>query len=462
MAIDLQKLTLRRLLDTQSNDLYSKLLNQYFTGINSVLFDKIKSFYKANTRLPSTDEILALRKDTGLQEYIENQICADDNENDQIQNEFLVAQLQDYYIRDETIHFMDKLVDDLDDLEKVEVVDKFQNHLLHLNQAIPHDDELYDVAELDFFPSEDDFKIYPSGLSSEFDAINGGFATQELILLGGRRGSGKSIISLNLALNRFLQGNTVAFFTIEMRYKEVYDRVLSIVSEVPFLDIFRNQLNDQQKIKIAKAKFETFYKPSEMIDELLRNLEYTKDYKNFEKRVKIEKPAMKDHRLFMIDDESLTLNRIDHYCNMFSSKYPDFNMGVVDYVNIVKHDNQKDWQTQITIADNLKSLSRKYDITMLSPYQIDASGEARFAKGILDSADRSFNFFPPPEGEDRSLENKVSIHTTKMRNGKHMSFDVFMDWSCVKINPNMSETISEKPHNVVKFGTDKQEGAKDI
>jgi hypothetical protein len=67
MAIDLQKLTLRRLLDTQSNELYSKVLNQYFTGINSVLFDKIKSFYKANTRLPSADEILAIRKDAGLQ-----------------------------------------------------------------------------------------------------------------------------------------------------------------------------------------------------------------------------------------------------------------------------------------------------------------------------------------------------------------------------------------------------------
>ena len=93
MAIDLQKLTLRRLLDTQSNDLYSRLLNQYFTGINSVLFDKIKSFYKANTRLPSTDEILALRKDTGLQEYLENQICASENENEAIQDEFLVAQL---------------------------------------------------------------------------------------------------------------------------------------------------------------------------------------------------------------------------------------------------------------------------------------------------------------------------------------------------------------------------------
>jgi len=462
MAIDLQKLTLRRLLDTQSNDLYSKLLNQYFTGINSVLYDKIKSFYKANTRLPSTDEILTLRKDAGLQEYIENQICAEDNCNDQIADEFLVAQLQDYYIRDETIHFMDKFIDQMDNMEKVEVVDKFQNHLLHLNQAIPHDDELYDVAELEFFPSEDDFKIYPSGLSNEFDSVNGGFATQELVMLGGRRGSGKSIISLNLALNRFLQGNTVAFFTIEMRYKEVYDRVLSIISGVPFLDIFRNQLTDAQKIQMAKSKFENFYKPSDKITEMINELGYTKDFKNFEKRVKIERPELKDNRLFMIDDESLTLNRIDHYCNMFSSKYPNYNMAVVDYVNIIKHDDQKDWKTQITIADNLKSLSRKYDLTMISPYQIDASGEARFAKGILDAADRSFNFFPPPEDADRELESKISIHTTKMRNGKHMSFDVLMDWSCVKINPNSSELISEKPHNAVKFGTDKQEGAKDL
>ena len=118
MAIDLQKLTLRRLLDTQSNELYSKVLNQYFTGINSVLFDKIKSFYKANTRLPSADEILAIRKDAGLQEYIENQICSDENTNDEVQTEFLVAQLQDYYIRDETIAFMDKFLDDLDNLRK--------------------------------------------------------------------------------------------------------------------------------------------------------------------------------------------------------------------------------------------------------------------------------------------------------------------------------------------------------
>jgi len=463
MAIDLQKVTVRRLLEKRSNDLYSKLLTSYFTGMNRLVFDSVKAFYKANTRLPSVEEILVTRKDTGLQEYLEMLTGSNENVVDNITDEFLLSQLQDYYIRDETIDFVDNLVDSLENLEKVEIVDKFQSHLLHLNQAIPHDDELYDVAEIDFFPDEEHFVIFPSGLSNEFDSVNGGFATQELVLLGGRRGSGKSIISLNLAINRFLQGNTVSFFTIEMRYKEVYDRVLSIISGVPFLDIFRNKLTPEQRIKIAETKFKTFYKDTDTVVSLLDDLRTTNDFKTFEKKVKIEKPDLKDNRLFLIDDESLTLNRIDHYCNMFSSKYPNYNMAVVDYINIIKHEDQKDWKSQIVIADTLKSLSRKYDVTMISPYQIDASGEARFAKGILDSADRSFNFFPPPESEDRSLQSKLTIHTTKMRNGKHMSFDVNMDWSCVKIDPSMSGIVSEKPHAATKYGTDNEiKGPRDI
>ncbi len=462
MALDLQKVTLRRLLDTQNHELYSKISGEYFTGINRIVYGKIEAFYKANLRLPSIDEFQLIKKDDVFQEYLDTEIIVEDNVNETIADEFLVAQLQDYFIREETIDFLDKFVDSLDNLEKIEIVDKFQTHMLHLNSAIPYDDELYDVAKLDFFPSEDDFQIFPTGLSAEYDAINGGFATQELVLIGGRRGSGKSIISLNLALNRYFEGNTVAFFSVEMRYKEVYDRVLSIISGVPFLDLFKNKLNDGQKIDLAEAKFKHFYEESDLTKNLLGELKQNKDFKRFESRVKTEKPKLKDHRLFLIDDESLTLNRIDHYCNMFSSKYPDYNMAVVDYLNIVKHPDQKNWTSQIEIADNLKSLARKHDVTMLTPYQIDATGEARYAKGILDAADRGLNFFPPPENEQREQENKLTIHTTKIRNGKHMSFDVFMDWSCVKIDPNQSSLISEKPHNAVKFGSGNEEGSRDV
>lgn len=454
MAIDIQRLVLRRLLETQSHDLFSKTQKVYFTGSNSLVYTKILDFYALNTRLPHVDELSIVRKEGVVQDYLQSIIMADDNKNDTISDEFLLAQLQDYYIRDETIRFLDTFVDELEYLEKSEIVDHFQNHLLNLNQAMPYDEELFDVGELDFFTDEDDFRLFPSGLSKEFDETNGGFATQELILLGGRRGSGKSIISLNLAISRFLQGNTVALFSIEMRYKEVYSRMMSILSGVPFLDIFKNKLTPIQQYKIAQTRFDVFYEKSPLVDRLFDELRETMDFKKFEERVRFEKPELKPHRFFIIDDPRLTINRIEHYCNLFKTKYPDFNMAVIDYLNIIKHDDQKDWKTQIVIADALKGTSRVHDITVISPYQIDATGEARFAKGILDSADRSFNFFPAPETEDRELDNKITIHTTKVRNGKHMSFDINMDWSCVKIDPDSSQKSEERPHAAAKYGSD--------
>lgn len=466
MALDLQKLALRRLLDNKDPDLYSKLSSVYFTGANSALFDRIQSFYKANIRIPTLDEFQVLKKEASLQEYFDTQILDDENKFDEVADEFLIGQLQDYFIREETISFLDKFIDELSELEKVEIVDKIQTHLLNLNKALPMTDELYDVADLDFFPNPDDFILYPTGLSAEYDSTNGGIALQELVLLGGRRGSGKSIISLNLAINRFLQGSTVAFFTIEMRYKEVYDRLLSILSGVPFLSIFKNELSVEQKMQLVKAKIDNFYESSDSIDSWYSELLKDKDFKRFERRIKSEKPKLKNNRFFIIDDEGLTLNRIDHYCNMFSNQYDNFTLAVVDYINIIKHEDSKDWKTQIVLAEALKGMSRKFNISVISPYQIDASGEARFAKGILDSADRSFAFFPAKEGEERAQENKLQIHTTKIRNGKHMSFDIYMDWSCVKIDPAQSNAINEKPHRIAMYGDDENgkpsEGSRDL
>lgn len=453
MNLDLQKVTIKRLLKNKDNELYSKLVSPYFSGANLLLYNKVQSFYKSNMRIPSIEEFMSIKKDNSLQEYFESQILQiDDTRADNIANEFLVAQLQDFFIREETIYFLDKFIDELDDLEKVEIIDKLQNHLLNLNKSIPTSDELFDVGEMSIFQADDSYRIFTSGLSSEYDTVNGGFATQELVLLGGRRGSGKSIISANMAVNRFKQGNTVAFFTIEMRHKEVYDRILSIISGVPFLNIFRNNLSDVQKIAITKSKMDFFYKPSDKILKNLEQLDSDRDFNRFEHFLKTEKPGLKENRLFIIDDESLTLNRIDHYCNLFSNKFKNFNLSVVDYLNIIKHEDSKDWKAQIQLAEALKSMSRKYDQTVLSPYQIDATGEARFAKGILDSADRSFSFFPAEQEENREQSNKITIHTTKIRNGKHMSFDIYMNWDCVRIDPNMGNLSKEKPHKAAMYG----------
>jgi len=455
--LDLQKLILRRLLDTKNLDLYSRLVPEFFTGANLLIYNKIQNYYRLNLTIPSIEEFTVIKKDIEVQDYLESEILSEDNEHDAIANEFILSQMQDYYIRESTINFLTKFTDDLVDLEKGEIIDTLQEHIFSLNKALPTNDELFDIGDMPFFPSEDDFVILPSGLSDEYDAINGGLALQEAVFLGGRRGSGKSIISLNMAIKRFLEGHTVAFFSIEMRYSEVYSRFISALSGVNFLDIFKRKLTSAQKIQIIKAKLDHIYVMNEgttaAFDELIRggNIEL------FEQKFKQVK-EFKPNRFFLIDDVTLSLNRIEHYCNLFSGKYPKYTMGVVDYINIINIKDNKDWKSQITLSDGLKLIARKYNITVVTPYQIDKDGEARFAKGILDSADRAFIFMPPKEGEDQNI---IKIFTSKIRNGKNITFDVGMDWECVRIDSKRSKVINgEKLLPGAQYGNEGEPGQK--
>ena len=187
MAIDLQKLALKRLLTTQSPDFYNKLVNKYFTGNNLVLFRKVNNFYTKHLRIPSLQEFYEIQKQESSKDYLRKEFLTGTLEGEtSIESTFIADQLQDYYIREETIAFIDKFIDDLDTLEQTEIIDKIQEHVLSVQKFIPEGEELFDVATIETVPQEENFVMFPSGLSTEFDAANGGFALQELILFGGR------------------------------------------------------------------------------------------------------------------------------------------------------------------------------------------------------------------------------------------------------------------------------------
>jgi hypothetical protein len=134
-------------------------------------------------------------------------------------------------------------------------------------------------------------------------------------------------------------------------------------------------------------------------------------------------------------------------------------MAVVDYLNIIEIPDRINWQSQITLADNLKVFARKYNITMLSPYQIAEDGEARFAKGILDSADKSLIFMPQDQQEQQNQDpNHISLlkmHTSKIRNGRPISFDIGINWPTVKVRPS-GRIINAQLMPGEKYGSDNQ------
>ena len=457
MSVDIQKVALRRLLSTQSTDFYNKLVSKFFNDTNLIIFRKIVKFYEKHMRIPTMQEFYESQKIENIKEYLESQIYAEIPEEQYLSSQFIADQLQDYFIREETLNWLEKFMDQLENLERVEIIDSIQNHVLELHKFLPEGEELFDVATIDSFLGEEKFVMYSSGLSTEYDAINGGFGLEELIMFGGRRGSGKSIITLNAAKHQFERNdNSVLFMSIEMRYVEVYYRLMSMLSGIPFMRFIKNELSVQNKLELAKTKLDTFYQTTDEATDLYNSLVKTGNLKEFDYALKTGKIPFKDKRFHIVDDVNLSLAKIDHYLNLMTKKY-DVKMCVIDYLNIVKVEDRMDWKSQIGIADQLKTLSRKYKVMMVSPYQIDATGEARFAKGVLDSADRSFRFTPADLNEDPSI---LPFEITKIRNGKSMKFNVHMDWDCLKVVPESSKVIEGKILN--KYGNDTKEHVGDL
>ena len=76
---------------------------------------------------------------------------------------------------------------------------------------------------------------------------------------------------------------------------------------------------------------------------------------------------------------------------------------------------------------------------MVSPYQIDASGEARFAKGILDAADIALVM----EAHDKD-KGALTFNTTKIRGGREMTFTSPINWDTLRISPNTIDAPEAK------------------
>jgi hypothetical protein len=87
----------------------------------------------------------------------------------------------------------------------------------------------------------------------------------------------------------------------------------------------------------------------------------------------------------------------------------------------------------------MKLYAQEYETMVFAPYQTDASGEARFAKGILDAADAAYSL-ETWEQQD----NCMTFNCVKMRSNRMESFTSTVDWETLKIGPQSAMNPKEK------------------
>jgi KaiC/GvpD/RAD55 family RecA-like ATPase len=435
--MDCSAIVLNKLLTERSLDIWSRLKLVFLDPAFSSLYSAVKKYYDNYSAIPSFDELeLTLREGPALRTLATLKLA----DNPDISSEVALNALIDQYTQNETIKLLDKFIDKLPVYDSQEIKENLAAMVLTLDDKTLTTEGVYNMADIMLFKNAEELardRIH-LGFNNTFDATLAGVARQELILIGGKRGSGKSICSSNIAISQYESGNTSVIFSIEMIAHEVLERNLSILANVSHQNLKQNRLTEDELLRVVKARAGMF----DNSDDLVESFKTHRDKIKFEQSLVREKRLKTDNQMIIIDDRALTLTSLDLHLGKIKAKFGDkFTVAVVDYLNqiVVEGASQFDWQPQIVISKKLKELARKYDIVMISPYQIDATGEARFAKGILDAADIALVM----EAHEKE-KGALTFSTTKIRGGREMTFTSPINWDSLRISPHDIEEPEKK------------------
>jgi len=426
--VDTSAVVLNKLLAEQNLDIWSRLKLVFLDPAYSSLYGAINKHYEKYGAIPSFDDLeLTLREGPTTKTLATLRLT----EVPEVTAEVALDALIDQYTQNETIKLLDKFIDKLPVYDSDEIKENLATIALTIEEKTHTSEKVFTMADMMMFRHPDDLekeRVY-LGLNNNFDAVLGGVARQELVLIGGKRGSGKSITSSNIFVNQYESGNSSIYFSIEMTAYETMERNLAILAGVSLQRLKQNKLTDEEVFKVVKTRAGMFQGADSTVMEFMRH----RDRFKFEETLVRNHQLKTDNQMIIVDDRDLTLSSIDLHVGKAKAKFGDkLKVVVVDYINqiVLEGSDQYDWKPQIEVSKRLKNLARKYEVVMVSPYQIDATGEARFAKGILDAADIALVM------EAHSKEQQaISFETTKIRGGKEMSFTSPIDWDTLRISP---------------------------
>jgi len=447
--VDVSAVVLNKLLTEQSLDIWAKLKLVFLDPAYSSLYSVINKYYERYSGLPGFDDLeLTIREGPASKTLATIKLI----DVPDVSAEVALDALIDQYTQNETVKLLDKFVDKLPLYDSNEIKENLATIALTIEEKTHTSEKVYTMSDILLFRNPKDLekeRVY-LGLNNTFDAVLGGIARQELVLIGGKRGSGKSITSSNIFVNQYESGNSSLYFSIEMTAIEVMERNLAILAGVNHQNLKQNKLTDEEVLKVVKARAGMFCDADELVTEFMRH----RDRFKFEETLVRNFTLKQDNQMIIIDDRDLSLSSIDLHIGKMKAKFGDkLAVVVVDYINQIVLDgtDQYDWKPQVEISKKLKNLARKYEVVLVSPYQIDAMGEARFAKGILDAADIALVM----EAHEKEKE-AITFETTKIRGGKEMQFTCPIDWDTLRISPQSIDR-PQAQEKVKKAGTKKTE-----
>lgn len=426
--MDVSAILLNKLLVERNLDVWGRLKLAYLDPEYTSLYAAISRYYTQYSNIPSFDELELVVRDLPVSRTLAALRLVDDAE---VSLEVALDALIDQYTQNECVKLLDKFIDKLPVYDTSEIKDNLAALVLELDEKTLSSEGVFTMYDIPLFMTQEDISAnrVPTGLNNDFDAATAGLASEELLLIGGKRGSGKSITCSNLVNNQLEMGFASCYFTIEMTAKETAVRNAAIGANISHDSLKKGTLTSDEIMRLVEYKAKMYSNGDEFVDGYIRS----RDHFKFESDIIKHGKPREDAQIIIIDDRALTIGSIDLHLGKMKARFKDkFKLAVVDYLNqiVVEGASQFDWQPQVIVSKKLKELARKYEIGIVSPYQIDKDGEARFAKGILDAADIALLM----TAHDKET-GAIGFETTKIRGAKEINCTSGINWETLRISP---------------------------
>lgn len=420
-------LILHKVLAEQDLEVWARLKKQFFEDPYVDIYILINRFYEKFDKLPSFDELEVVIRDERQANHISALKHLEVPEDLDI--EVILQALINEYAQRQVIKGLGSYLNDLVFKDVGEMVEDLTTIAIDIEEKTEVSEQIVEMNEFMTIDTDTIFSRIPLGLNNDFDRLSLGMAPGEMIMIGGYRGSAKSVTCSNVVCSQYLQGNSALYFSIEMSGRELYNRNMAILSDVQEKHIKAGNLSKIEMKAIAQVRAGM---SEDGAEDLLEKFYKDKDFDSFERRL-IERPLKKDNRIITIDNSTLTIANIDATIHTYKTKLEDkLKVVVVDYINQISSNDPYNWQVQIDLSKKLKALARKYDIVMFTPFQTSEEGKVRFAKGILDSPDWAFNISAVHDEAQGSIE----FECKKSRGNEAIDFASEIHWPTLKIMPH--------------------------
>lgn len=434
---------LKRVLEQQDFETWAGVRKHYLPSEYHTIFNVIDAHCEHFHIMPSLEDLKYEIRDATTRDKLYAIESVDIP--DEIENYALLQYLKNEFAQKEALNSLEGWVDNSVAFENAEeTVEHLHQIVMDLEEKVELEKPQDTMQRIELF--EDDMQLdrYLSlGFNTEYDhEIQ--FSPRDLVLVGGKRGTGKTITCVNAAVNAWDAGKSAIYFTIEMDSRAILQRACSVATGVPYSRLRTKNLSVTEWEKVAEWWASRFLKGKEKLKEYLSHRNFDEFHYNLTSQCEL----LPTQQLDVIYDPSLSLSRIRAELDKKIKSKLDVGIVVVDYINQVKRSatphrgGQYDWTEQIEVSKALKTMAQDYETAVFSAYQTDATGEARFAKGILDAADAAFTL----NAYDQQDEC-ITFNCVKMRSGPMKSFTSTMDWNSLKIGPDSALTPKEREEN---------------